>query len=101
MWLHLVDACAHWPEPAERYTGPFHRRTAPILLTNNRIDPTTPLDGARRAERLLGNARLVIADGAGHIPHSAALIGAIEDYLRTVRLPQPGTSYPVDRLPFS
>ncbi|MBP2476804.1 pimeloyl-ACP methyl ester carboxylesterase [Crossiella equi] len=101
MWLHLVDACAHWPTAADRYAGPWGRPTAPILLLNNRNDPTTPLAGARNAERLLANAWLAVVDGAGHSPGSSAAIHSIENYLRTGDLPPRGTVFPVDKPPFS
>ena len=51
--------CATWDvRDPDRYTGPWNRPTAPILLLANRQgDLETPYAGAERTERLLGNAQ--------------------------------------------
>jgi pimeloyl-ACP methyl ester carboxylesterase len=60
--------CAFWEgRDHDRYTGPWNRRTSgPILVVNNRFDPSTPLWGARDAAGELRRARLLVVEGAGH-----------------------------------
>jgi pimeloyl-ACP methyl ester carboxylesterase len=101
----LGAPCASWPvRGADRYTGPWDASTPdPILLVGTRLDPDTPLAGARHAERLLGNAVLLTHDGhggAGASDPSACVEAAVTRYLVDVVAPAPGTVCPSDRLPF-
>jgi pimeloyl-ACP methyl ester carboxylesterase len=98
-------ACTTWPERAEdRYTGPWSATTrTPVLLVNNRYDPNSPLDGARRVERLLGNAVLLVHDGYGHLSASdpsTCVTRAMGRYLTDLAVPSRGTRCPSDRVPF-
>jgi pimeloyl-ACP methyl ester carboxylesterase len=98
-------ACTTWPERAEdRYTGPWTATTrTPVLLVNNRYDPNSPLDGARRVERLLGNAVLLVHDGYGHLSPrdpSTCVTRAMGRYLTDLAVPRRGTRCPSDRVPF-
>ena len=98
-------ACTTWPAHAEdRYTGPWTARTrTPILLLNNRYDPSSPLVGARRVERLLGNATLLVNDGYGHLAPSdpsACVTAAVGRYLVGLVTPPRGTVCRPDRMPF-
>jgi pimeloyl-ACP methyl ester carboxylesterase len=97
--------CASWPVPsADPYTGPWGASTPnPILLVSNRLDPNTPLAGARHAERLLGNAVLLTNDGYGHISSSdpsACVDQAISRYVVDLVTPARGTVCRPDRDPF-
>jgi len=98
-------ACASWLVPsADRYTGPGNASTAdPILLINTRYDPNSPLAAARRVERLLGNAVLLVHDGYGHLSAndpSRCVTQALGRYLTDVVTPARGTVCRSDRLPF-
>ena len=89
---------------ADPYTGPWHASTPnPILLVSNRLDPNTPLAGARHAERLLGNAALLINDGYGHVSSSdpsACVDAAISRYVVDLVTPARGAVCRPDRDPF-
>ncbi len=97
--------CASWPaRSAVRYTGPWDAVTrTPILLVNLKHEPNTPLAAARRVERRLGNAVLVVQDGIGHLTEnnpSACVNAALGAYLVHLRTPARGTVCASDRQPF-
>ncbi|MFK0248692.1 alpha/beta hydrolase [Amycolatopsis azurea] len=101
---YLSMPCAFWPvaDPA-RYTGPWNRPTAPILLlANGKGDPETPYAGAKRTERILGNARLLTLDAWGHgaANRSECVDAALDAYLTYGRLPARGTVCAPDHAPF-
>lgn len=87
--------CATWDvADTGRYAGPWNRPTAPILLLANRQgDLETPYAGARRTERLLGNARLLSLDTYGHGSRgkSACVDAWLDRYFTTGAVPAPGT----------
>jgi pimeloyl-ACP methyl ester carboxylesterase len=87
--------CATWDvTDTGRYTGPWNRPTAPILLLANRQgDLETPYAGAHRAERLLGNAHLLSLDTYGHGSRgkSACIDKSLDDYFVAGAVPAPGT----------
>jgi pimeloyl-ACP methyl ester carboxylesterase len=96
--------CAFWPPSTDRYTGPWNRPTAaPILVTNNRYDPSTPLHGARDATAELTNARLLVIDGGGHtgmyVPSTCGE-QAKREYLFSGVLPPETTACAADKRPF-
>jgi pimeloyl-ACP methyl ester carboxylesterase len=98
-------ACASWPtRDTNRYTGPWNATTrTPILLLSNRYEPNMPLAVARKVERLLGNAVLLVNDGYGHLSMndpSACVTRATGSYLVGLVTPRPGTVCPSDRRPF-
>ncbi|APE33247.1 hydrolase [Nocardia mangyaensis] len=97
--------CAFWPATdADRYTGPWNRRTAaPILVLNSRFDPATPLHGAYAGAAQLADARVVVVEGAGHSTMYVASTCAERvkrDYLFTGDLPAEGVGCGIDRSPF-
>ncbi|MGW4524654.1 alpha/beta hydrolase [Amycolatopsis sp. NPDC004378] len=96
--------CASWDvSDTGRYTGPWNRPTAPILLLANRKgDLETPYAGARRTERLLGNAHLLSLDTYGHGSRgkSACVDGWLDRYFATGAVPAPGTVCAPDKGPF-
>ena len=101
----LWAPCAAWPaQSAERYTGPWNRKTAnPILVIGTTHDPNTGYASARATARRLGNAVLLTHDGYGHISlvdPSACTRKATADYLVRSIAPRPGTVCRSDRLPF-
>ncbi|MGW4094154.1 alpha/beta hydrolase, partial [Nocardia sp. NPDC004718] len=106
LWLWLHQACASWPSPpegyAQRYTGPWILRSdTPAVLVNNRFDPVTPLSAARRAQRELVNARLVVVEGGyGHAVLGECARKLRERYLVDLQLPAPGATCRADELPF-
>jgi pimeloyl-ACP methyl ester carboxylesterase len=97
--------CAFWPgRDTDRYTGPWNRWTsAPILVVNNRYDPSTPLAGARDATAELARGHLFVVEGAGHtgmyVPSTCAE-RVKRDYLFTGALPGPDVTCAADDNPF-
>ena len=94
-WTYVSQACATWPgRDADRYAGPFNRKTAaPLLLVNSRFDAASSYERAQLVERTLGSARLLTIEGAGHTQatiDSPCADGAIERYLIAGELPAPG-----------
>jgi pimeloyl-ACP methyl ester carboxylesterase len=94
-WAYISQACATWPaRDADRYAGPFNRKTAaPLLLVNSRFDAASSYERAQRVERTLGSARLLTIEGAGHTQatiDSPCADRAIERYLIAGELPAPG-----------
>jgi len=57
-WTWITSICQPWPGwDADRYAGPWTRRTAnPVLVVNPRFDPATPIHGAVTLDRLLPRA---------------------------------------------
>jgi pimeloyl-ACP methyl ester carboxylesterase len=97
--------CAFWPGvDADRYLGPWNRRTAaPILVLNTRNDPATPLEGAYEGAAELADARLVVTEGAGHSSMyvaSACTERVKREYLFSGVLPPAGTGCSRDTSPF-
>ncbi|RSM86606.1 hydrolase [Kibdelosporangium aridum] len=100
-WLYMTQPCATWPEAKQRYTGPWRLRSdVPALLINNRFDPVTPLSMAVKAQRIMGNARLVVVEGHGHSIVGACTDRIRADYLIGLRLPPEGSFCTPDRKPF-
>ncbi|GLZ40688.1 alpha/beta hydrolase [Actinokineospora sp. NBRC 105648] len=101
---YLSLPCASWRiSDRDRYTGPWNRPTAPILLVANRQgDPATPYSGAQRTARLLGNATLLTLDTFGHgsLGKSACVDTAVTSYLTGGPTPPAGTVCQPDRGPF-
>ena len=62
------EPCASWPATAaNRYAGPWDRRTAnPLLVIGNTHDPNTPHRSSRAMSRQLARARLLTVEGYGH-----------------------------------
>ncbi|MGW6917994.1 alpha/beta hydrolase [Kitasatospora sp. NPDC054939] len=91
-----VPACASWPVPArdaERFTGPWNRRTAnPVLVVGNTFDPATQYEFSKRMQRQLGNAALVTVDVVEHcaIGKSKELNGLVTSYLVDKAVPRAG-----------
>lgn len=95
-------ACANWPRIAERYNGPWNRKTAQtVLVVNPTYDPATRYDFAKRMTAELGNARLLTLDGYGHTTrYSACITGWYSKYLINGALPAVGTRCKQDLPPF-
>ncbi|GAA3545677.1 alpha/beta hydrolase [Amycolatopsis ultiminotia] len=106
-WGYRALPCASWPvTDPDRYTGPWNRPTAnPVLLVGDRLgDPATPYEDAVSTSHLLGRARLLTADTAGH---GVAYDGRnqcvdqwLDGYLTDLKLPPAGTVCAADRGPF-
>lgn len=104
LWLTLP--CASWPATAaDRYAGPWDRRTAnPVLVTNNTIDPNTPYQGAVAMTRMLARARLLTVDGYGHgvlVNQSACATRYIRRYLIEKTLPPKAAVCRQNQQPFN
>jgi hypothetical protein len=98
-------ACASWPtRDTNRYTGPWNATTPnPILLLSSRYEPNMPLTVARKVERLLGNAVLLVHDGYGHPSvndPSICVTRPTGSYLVGLVTPRADTVCPFDRRPF-
>jgi pimeloyl-ACP methyl ester carboxylesterase len=104
-WTQWAPCASDWPaRSADRYTGPWNHKTrTPVLLINNRYDPSTSYRNAQRAERLLGNAVLLTNAGYGH-PSYADPSQCVEHwrvrYLTRLITPPPGTVCQPARRPF-
>lgn len=105
--ISVFDAmpCAFWQgHDADRYTGPWNRRTsAPILVLNTRNDPATPLEGAYAGASQLYEAQVVVTEGAGHSSMyvaSTCTERVKRDYLFSGVLPSQGTGCSRDQSPF-
>jgi pimeloyl-ACP methyl ester carboxylesterase len=103
-WTWLDQACASWPaHAAERYAGPWDRRTAhPILVIGTTHDPATPYQSAVALSHQLARARLLTVDGYGHTagPSTCAQRYGTR-YLISGTLPARGARCAQDRAPFS
>jgi pimeloyl-ACP methyl ester carboxylesterase len=104
-WSWVSVGCATWPaSAADRYAGPWDRRTAnPVLVIGNTFDPSTPYRGALAMTRQLARARLLTVDGYGHTelfnPSTCANRYAT-NYLIKRTLPPKGTRCKQDQAPF-
>jgi pimeloyl-ACP methyl ester carboxylesterase len=87
-----------WPiHDRDAFYGPFRASrsaTAPLVVAT-RYDPATPYRGALRLVNQLGNARLLTMIGDGHTAYGNGspdcIDTAIEAYVNTLALPDPGT----------
>src|SRR5215211_2470809 len=105
-WSWTSLACASWrATAADRYGGPWDRRTAnPVLVLNTTHDPSSPYQGAVAMSRQLARARLLTVDGYGHSVQgnpSACATRYIKRYLIRTKLPPAGTRCGQDQQPFS
>jgi pimeloyl-ACP methyl ester carboxylesterase len=105
LWTWVSSICAAWPtSDADRYTGPWDRRTAnPVLVIGNLFDPATRYQGAVTAASLLPDSRLLTVHGWGH---TSLFISQCADeaqarYLIDLQLPPAGTVCEQDHVPFS
>jgi len=103
-WTWVSEPCATWPaRDADRYTGPFTRRTShPVLVIGNLHDPATPYAGAQAAAGMLPNSRLLTLNGWGHtsLGRSACVDRYITGYLVNLTLPPAGTVCQSNQRPF-
>jgi pimeloyl-ACP methyl ester carboxylesterase len=105
-WTQWAPCAAGWPARSpDRYAGPWNRRTRhPILLINNRYDPSTGYGNAQRAQRVLGNAVLLTNAGYGHPTYSdpsRCIDRWRVRYLVHLDTPRRGTVCRPDRQPFA
>jgi pimeloyl-ACP methyl ester carboxylesterase len=105
LWTWITSICQPWPGwDADRYAGPWTRRTAnPVLVVNPRFDPATPIHGAVTLDRLLPRSRLLTLDGWGHTTlfSSACIDDHVSHYLLTTQVPPRGTVCQPDVVPFA
>ena len=103
-WAWQSLACGSWPvTAADRYAGPWNRRTAnPILVMNTTHDPSSPYPSAVAMARQLARARLLTVDGYGHgVGGSSACASRyMSRYLINKALPPAGTRCKQDQVPF-
>jgi pimeloyl-ACP methyl ester carboxylesterase len=104
-WTWITSICQPWSGwDADRYAGPWTRRTAnPVLVVNPRFDPATPIHGAVTLDRLLPRSRLLTLDGWGHttLLSSACIDDHVSHYLLTTQVPPRGTVCQPDVVPFA
>jgi pimeloyl-ACP methyl ester carboxylesterase len=104
IWTWASSICAEWPgEDADRYTGPWTRRTdRAVLVVGTRYDPATRYQGAQIAHRLLPNSALLTVHGWAHTSLflSACADQAIADYLIRGRTPRSGATCRQDAVPW-
>jgi len=102
-WVWLSEPCASWPAvAADRYTGPWNRRTAnPVLVIGTTVDPATPYQGSVAMARQLARARLLTVDGYGHGTTSPCRDRYLVRYLINKILPPKGARCAQSPQPFS
>jgi pimeloyl-ACP methyl ester carboxylesterase len=104
-WTWASGICAAWDHTdADRYMGPFDRRTSnPVLLVGNQFDPATPLQNAVTVANLMPNSALLTLHAWGHTSLflSSCADEAITRYLVDLTTPAPGTVCQQDVVPFS
>ncbi|KAJ3180713.1 hypothetical protein HDU87_001826 [Geranomyces variabilis] len=68
----LQVGCTYWPIRAvETFAGPWNATTkSTVLVLANTLDPVTPVESARIAHSLLGNARIVETEAYGHCSYA-------------------------------
>ncbi|MFF3258069.1 alpha/beta hydrolase [Streptomyces sp. NPDC002932] len=99
-----IRPCAFWPSPAKPKVRITDRGPSDVLMVQNLRDPATPLSGALRTRRALGErARMVTVDQGGHVVYLSGTNTcgnkAVTDYLVTGERPAHGTSCPAERAP--
>jgi pimeloyl-ACP methyl ester carboxylesterase len=97
------EPCATWPaRDRDRYTGPFNRTSAPILIVGTLYDPASPYESAQAVAGQLPRSRLLTLAGWGHVAlgKSSCIARHIGRYLVTGALPPPGTACRPDQRPF-
>ena len=104
-WSWQSVACGSWPATAaDRYTGPWDRRTAsPVLVTGTTDDPSTPYRSSVAMARQLARARLLRVDGYGHTAQanpSTCANDYVSRYLIDKALPPAGATCTQDQVPF-
>jgi pimeloyl-ACP methyl ester carboxylesterase len=104
--LWLTEPCASWPaRAADRYAGPWDRRTAnPLLVIGNTHDPNTPYRSSLAMSRRLARARLLTLAGYGHTSGndpSTCIHRAVSAYLTDKVLPPKGTTCQPNKEPFT
>jgi pimeloyl-ACP methyl ester carboxylesterase len=102
-WAWASEPCARRPaRAADRYTGPWDRRTAsPILVIGTTYDPATPYQGSVAMARQLARARLLTVDGYGHGTTSPCQNTYISRYFIKLILPPEGARCRQSPRPFS
>lgn len=105
-WAYGTQPCASWRRlDADRYDGPWDRRTsAPILLVNPVYDPATPYRAAVAANRILPGSRLLTVRAYGHtafLQPSTCAQRVVQEYLIDGVLPPRGAVCSADRAPFA
>jgi pimeloyl-ACP methyl ester carboxylesterase len=103
--LWLTEPCASWrASAADRYAGPWDRRTAnPLLVIGNTHDPNTPYRSSVAMSRQLARARLLTLAGYGHTSGndpSVCIRRAVSAYLTDKVLPPEGTTCQPNKEPF-
>ncbi|KAL2671271.1 hypothetical protein Neosp_013851 [[Neocosmospora] mangrovei] len=99
--------CARWKFDAiEQVNTTLLRKVTtsfPILITNGKYDPITPLDSAWEVSHRLRGSRVLVHDGVGHsvIQHpSKCTYQFIRDYFTDGTMPELGTVCKADTPPF-
>jgi pimeloyl-ACP methyl ester carboxylesterase len=103
-WAWQSLPCGSWRvTAADRYTGPWNRRTAnPILVMNTTHDPSSPYQSAVAMARQLARARLLTVDGYGHGVGGSSTCASryVSRYLIDKTLPPARTRCKQDQVPF-
>ncbi|WP_411145693.1 alpha/beta hydrolase [Streptomyces sp. x-80] len=94
-----IRPCAFWPAPAEPKVKITDRGPSDVLMVQNIRDPATPLSGALRTRRALGErARMVSVDQGGHVAYLSGSNDcgndAVTDYLVSGKWPAHDTYCP-------
>lgn len=78
IWSVGCTARFLWPIPEAGLATRLHRIAAPTLILWGRHDRLAPVSYAHRFAGAITNARVIIVEGAGHVPQAEALIPTCE-----------------------
>lgn len=103
-WHKIVQQCMSWQRPELRLPKVTGRGLPPMLLVQSERDPQTPIEGARRTQRALGNGSpvLVVANEGDHwmyLRGNGCVDTRVNTYLTTGVLPTDGSTCPGEPMP--
>jgi pimeloyl-ACP methyl ester carboxylesterase len=92
-------SCWTWPSKLRtkwRFDGPWSGNV-PILFTNNRLDPVTPLKNAKKMSVNFNGSRVLVQDNVGHgalfptAPGASCVWEHVKRYMDSGEMPDEGT----------
>ncbi|SHF58581.1 TAP-like protein [Jatrophihabitans endophyticus] len=104
LWTWQAEPCAQWQaRDAERYTGPFDKKTPPLLAIGTKGDTNTAYTSTLKLPSQLNNVHIITEDGGGHTAlfnPSSCILDAASSYYINGTLPAAGTVCQQDKPPF-
>jgi len=89
-------SCQQWPAQRDPYPTGKAEGAPPILVVGTVNDPATPYAQAGALATMLGNATVLTWEGQGHTayPQTSCIRNAVDAYLISLTVPDPGTRCP-------